>query len=220
MAQDAGSPPPRKRRRSAPLRPEAQARADARAQASREREHARGRMSLTPDGKPYRWEPFKPGNEMTLVHGAGSRGKLNLSRRGLELAERISSELLAGAEVPEYLLWPQFRAQVEWWAKIEAKAALLASWLDTLDLDEQVTPKKAGGESPMSVWLAAERAAERARDKLGLTPASWAKIQRDLGLAHKAEEDRLSVAAQAGAEIRARRQRTVVVEADRDEDGD
>jgi hypothetical protein len=149
----------------------------------------------------YKWAPFEPGNDVSLKHGAGSRGQTNLSRTGMEVAQGIADGLLGHGQCPPQLLWPQFLPQVQSWSRVEAKAKLLHDWLETMDVEDQVTPKKAGGESPVSVWLAAERAAERARKELGLTPASWAKIQKDLGIAGKATDDALARMAAGGSKI-------------------
>jgi hypothetical protein len=167
---------------------------------------------VTKSGKTARGSrpPFEAGNEAALRHGAGTRNRPeSLSARGLELAARISEQLLGGGECPEYLLWPAFRKQVEWWSKVEAQEELLWAWLEKMPVEERAMPLRAGsttGESPLSLWLAAGRAAERARDKLGLTPASHAKIRKDLGLAEKAERDAIEGLAEQGAAIRGRRE--------------
>ena len=177
----------------------------------------RSRTSGTGHGGPargYSWEPFKPGNTVSLKHGAGTRGCIddaNMTRIGLELSEGIARDLLSHPQCPEQLYWPQFAPQVLAWSRFEAKAALLHQWLETMTAEEQSTPRKAGGETPVAVWLATERAAERARDRLGLTPASWAKIQKDLGIARRAQDDRLAAAAEHGRTIRAKREESLRV---------
>lgn len=159
----------------------------------------------------YSWPAFEKGNQVNLVHGAGHQGFLNLAPFAMKQAAELAEQFLGHGEVPEWLTWPQFRPQVEAWARHETKVRLLHDWCEGMSLEQQTQPTTQGGKiTPLELWLSAERGAERARDKLGLTPASWAKIQRDLGLAHKAEEDALSRLAATGREIRTQRKNRVV----------
>jgi hypothetical protein len=152
----------------------------------------------------YSWAPLQPGHELKLTHGAGGRGHLPTSRISWEVANNIAATLMASPDCPSQLHMPQFAAQVQSWSRLEAKVKLLHNYLETMTAEDQITPRKAGGETPMSVYLAAERAAERARDKLGLTPASWAKIQKDLGIAEMGQAHRLAEMGAKGAAIRQR----------------
>ena len=178
----------------------------------------------TPDGKheAYRWEPFGKGNTAAMTHGAGPidrPGRLPAPR------EREAMDLLARflgdrESVPEWLCWPQFRPQVEAWARWETKVKALAEYLESMPLEDQMQPTTTGGHiTPLEMWMAVEKGAQSARDKLGLTPAAWAKIRRDLGLARRAEEDSLAKLGEQGAQIRrSRALPAVVVDAEGDED--
>jgi hypothetical protein len=149
----------------------------------------------------YSWEPFQAGNTAAVVHGADS------VRRVVPLAEQIVERFLGGGECPDYLrTMPQFLPAVESWARIEARTVLLSDWLAGMTPEEMTLPRKAGGSSPVEIWLAAERAASRARERLGLDPASFAKIAKDLGIANRASEDAVTRLAETGRAIRERRE--------------
>jgi hypothetical protein len=113
---------------------------------------------------------------------------------------------LGGGECPDYLQEPRFLPAVESWSRVQARAALLDDWLAGMTPDEMTTPRKAGGSSPVEIWLAAERAASRARERLGLDPSSYAKIAKDLGIANRANEDVVASLAATGRQIRERRE--------------
>ena len=124
----------------------------------------------------YSWEPFKAGNTAAVRHGADSEAQV------VPLAQQIVERFTGSGFCPEYLrTMPQFTPAVQAWAKLEARARLLDDWLAGMTPEEMTTPRKAGGSSPVEIWLAAERAASRARERLGLDPASWAKLAKDLG---------------------------------------
>jgi hypothetical protein len=170
---------------------------------ARKKAHAEGRMSLTPEGEPYRWAPFEPGNAAHFTHGGGdSPGQM--SRMGQEKAQEIAERLLDG-NCPEQLRWPQFLPAVQAWSRLEARALLLSNWLDGMTPEEMSMPAKAGGATPAEVWMAAERSAGRARERLGLDPASYAKIAKDLGIAGRAADDAVTRLGHHGALIREKR---------------
>jgi hypothetical protein len=145
-------------------------------------------------------EPFTAGNTAAVVHGADS------GRQVVPLAGQIVERYLGGGECPEYLKAPHFLPTVEAWARLQARAALLDDWLAGMSAEEMTMPRKAGGSSPVEIWLAAERAAGRARERLGLDPVAWAKLARDLGIAGRAADDALSRLAEGGRQIRERRE--------------
>lgn len=83
-----------------------------------------------------------------------------------------------------------------------------------------ISPTRAGAvKSVFEIWLSAEHSAAKARHDLGLDPSSWAGIQKDLGIAGRAADDRLAQLGEAGAAIRARHQGTVVPLRPEPEDG-
>jgi hypothetical protein len=138
---------------------------------------------------------------VTVKHGADS------DRGVVPLAERIVEQFVGGGYCPEYLrTMPQFLPAVQAWARIEARTLLLDEWLAGMDAEAMTTPRKAGGSSPVEIWLAAERAASRARERLGLDAASWGKLARDLGIANRASEDAVARLAETGKQIREKRE--------------
>ncbi len=137
------------------------------------------------------------GNKSARTHGAGT----DLNRPGrpakavLELGRKIADAYLGGV-VPAQLTRPEFMASVESWARREARARILSEYLDGLSVEEMISPTRAGAvKSVFEIWLSAEHSAAKARHDLGLDPSSWAGIQKDLGIAGRAADDRL---AQAG----------------------
>ena len=139
--------------------------------------------------------PFPPGNEASVVHGAYSE------RRVGPLAARIAQELLEDADVPGHLREPMFAASVQAWARAEAVCRLLWQWLEGRDVmaglaaaattTEEETQSK-GKTSRKSVTRTVpsvldqlrryESLATSLRSKLGLGPASAARVGRDLAL--------------------------------------
>jgi hypothetical protein len=152
------------------------------------------------------------GNKRAKTHGAGSELRSNArpAKAVLELAGRIADAYLGGV-VPAQLTRPEFMASVESWARREARARILSEYLDGLTVEEMISPTRAGAvKSVFEIWLSAEHSAAKARHDLGLDPSSWAGIQKDLGIAGRAADDRLAQLGEQGAAIRARHQGTVV----------
>lgn len=114
--------------------------------------------------------PFAPGNQAALHHGAWSPG----------VVEPIADRLLADAvaEVP-YLAEPRYGPALRAWARAEAQAQLISTYLEERGvLDDEGSPRPAEA----ALHRAETRAATR-RNELGLTPASAARIGRDLAAA-------------------------------------
>jgi len=158
------------------------------------------------------------GNKRAQTHGAGSDKRLDSPRAPravIELARKIADRYLDGA-VPAQLLRPEFMPSVESWARREARARILSDFLEGLSVEEMISPTRAGAvKSVFEIWLSAEHSAAKARKDLGLDPASWASIQKDLGIAGKMADDAVARMGAAGAQIRQMRRSTasaVVVE--------
>jgi hypothetical protein len=160
---------------------------------------ASGRAALGADLK-----PFEAGNELGLKHGAGTLAHPELiSRRGRLVAEGIARLLLESDYCPEQLRMPVFAAQVESWSRREAQAKLIYDYMSGMTVEQRIAPVAEGSQnSVVDQWLKAEASAERARDKLGLTPASYAKIRRDLGIADRLADDNVRRLGEAGRVIR------------------
>lgn len=137
--------------------------------------------------------PFAPGNESAVVHGGWSE------RRVGPLAAQIARELLEDAETPDHLREPMFAPAVQAWARAEAVAELLFRHLGGLDLQAAMTETGSADEEERSTkskttrrsetkrtgaaldqWHRASAHAASLRSKLGLDPASAARVGRDL----------------------------------------
>lgn len=124
----------------------------------------------------YKWEPFQPGHELTLKHGAYS------PRRVDPLAEELVGQVLDVAEVEglSFLTQASYRPALWSWARAEARIQLLEEWLAehadaALSLDHE-------GEVMAAVKLLerVERRAVTLRSRLGLDPLSRARLGRDV----------------------------------------
>lgn len=114
--------------------------------------------------------PFRDGNTAALHHGA----------RSARVVQPIADDLLQSAvsEVP-YLAEARYGPALRSWARAEAQCQLLGAYLTEHGvLDEAGDPRPA----EMALHRVENRAA-RLRDVLGLTPASAARIGRDLAAA-------------------------------------
>lgn len=120
----------------------------------------------TPPG-PWSRPPFEPGNTAALKHGA----------RSPRMLAPVIAELRAGlATAAPWTMGPAFAPAVEAWASAEARVRLLVAYLDEHGiLDDEGAPRPA-----VAVLERAERAAERARAVLGLSPAAWASLYRTM----------------------------------------
>lgn len=164
--------------------------------------------------KPYQ---AKPGSELHLKHGAGDLQHPNRPppKRVLILAQQFADAYLDGY-CPPQLEMPQFLPAVEAWARSEARVRLLNDWIDGMSIEEMTSPPERKGASaavkvPVELLMQAENQAAKRRKDLGLDPASWASIQKDLGIAGRAADDAVARMGQAGAAIRTRRAQVTVL---------
>jgi hypothetical protein len=129
----------------------------------------------------YSWASFEVGNSVGLRHGAWS--DRNVDPRASELVEG----LLADDDVA-YLRAPRWAAAVWAWARTEARVALVTEYLTGLvgagrlgDLDD---PKVSAAYRLLGRF---EAAAMQQRGRLGLDPASAAKLGKDVALGRRAD---------------------------------
>lgn len=115
-----------------------------------------------PVGEPH--APFAPGNDAAMQ--AGHRSERAVSARAVEYMDA------AIASAPELGL-SRFTFALAAWARAEARADLIHEQLDRVGV---LTPRGAPRDSLLSALAATERASERHRAALGLTPASAAVI--------------------------------------------
>jgi hypothetical protein len=142
---------------------------------------------------------FQPGNTLTVVHGARSE------RAIVPRAQALMTAVLEDADCPEYVRSAMFRFTLTAWARAEAIASLMYEYLTGLDPEQMITPKKVATKAPIDLWRIADGHAARLRAELGLSPVSYARIAKDLGLAGKSAEEALGQMARNGREIRERR---------------
>lgn len=143
------------------------------------------------------------GNTSTFTHGM-------YSRRAVEArARQIIAALMEDGLTPEHVRHPMFTLHVGALSRIEAAASLgYEYWMDVLDTEGPAAVfgmKEGVPRALIEVWAGLEQKASRLRADMGLTPAGYAKISRDLGIAASATEDRLAAAAREGHAIAARR---------------
>ena len=137
--------------------------------------------------------PFPAGHEYSMVHGARSE------RRIAPVAAQIEAGLLAMPSCPPYLREPAFRDAVRAYCRAQACVELLTEWLSGRDLtaalgeheEHEETEENAKGtttrrgtsrrvQSVLDVLHKHETRASSLRARLGLDPASQARISRDL----------------------------------------
>jgi hypothetical protein len=111
----------------------------------------------------YRWEPFEPGNTVSLRHGA----------RSARTVAPIAGQLAEGlADAAPWTAAAAFGPTVQAWSWVEAQCVLYRAWFDEHGLlDDDGTPRPG-----LERWDAAERRAASLRAELGLTPQSLGQL--------------------------------------------
>ena len=111
----------------------------------------------------YRWEPFEPGNSVSLRHGA----------RSARTVAPIAGQLAEGlAEAAPWTAAAAFEPTVQAWSWVEAQCVLYRAWFDEQGLLGQEGEPRPG----LGRWDAAERRAASLRAELGLTPQSLGQL--------------------------------------------
>jgi hypothetical protein len=110
----------------------------------------------------YRWAPFAPGNQLQYRHGA--RSELGTDPVAVELADALL------AERPDLLDYPE---AVQAWARAEARVLRYADYHARVGYLDEAGQVRGG-----SHVAAAENAAARLRERLGLDPVSDVQLQR------------------------------------------
>jgi hypothetical protein len=124
----------------------------------------------------YRWEDAKPGNLLAVKHGAYS------DRLVLPFAEDLLAELAPA--FPDYLQEPKYRPAVLRHVVTLARIARLSAWLE--DQAGDGVPEVDGKgrvRGAMDLLERLGRAADREAAALGLTPASAARLGRNVAAA-------------------------------------
>lgn len=141
------------------------------------------------------YEPFQPGNTVSLVHGKASERVLS------PIMERTHEQLgeLLG-ECPSYLRPAEFVLAIRSLIRAEAEAEAVWTWLQTLSPEARTTPRRAGSSaSPVEIWRKLDSHCVTLRRELGLSPlaririaAALAPPPRDIAremMEYKARED-------------------------------
>jgi hypothetical protein len=142
----------------------------------------------------YSWEPFRPGHELSLRHGAWS------DRHVQPVAAELLQSVLDDPQC-DYLKAPRFAAELQAWATAEARVRLLETYIARLAEGDDTGVGDLADEATRAAWGLLHRCETRAqsgRDRLGLSPAAAGKLGRDLAMAQSSQDlDRLKVLGQA-----------------------
>jgi len=141
----------------------------------------------------YRWKDAEPGNQLAMVHGAGSERKV------APLAEQIASSLLSHPDTPPYLREPSYAPAVRAWSRAEAVVSLMWDWLAEQDIEAALADGTVTDEAERrsrskstrhttskhteAVLTQLHRHETRAmnlRSRLGLDPLSRARLGKDV----------------------------------------
>lgn len=153
-----------------------------------------------------------------MTHGARS------PRRVLPLRDEIKRRLLADAGTPGYVREAKFAHALDSWATAEAVLRLLTEALSEAGIEvgaaevtetaEESTEKGGRGSrrsrqerstALLDNFHRATTRAANARKELGLSPASYAGIARDVGYTFRVQEDAITRLGESGREIMRRR---------------
>jgi hypothetical protein len=137
--------------------------------------------------------PFERGNTAAVVHGAFSE------RVTRPVAEQIAADLLADKDTPDHLREPLFEAAVMGWAQAEAVCRQLRAFVAGQSIEDAMTELSSEEEdedrergsarrrssakrtaSALSFLVRWEAHAAMLRGKLGLDPASAARVGKDI----------------------------------------
>lgn len=149
----------------------------------------------------YSWPPFtgadgdNPGWLASLRHGAHSQRVID------PLAEELAARLVE--EAPELGAF-RFRFCLGAWARAEARAAVLGLFLDATGLVDSAGEPR---ERLLRELRAEERRAAEERRELGLSPGSYARLQKELSEAARARVDVEKLVAEGRKIVEARRAR-------------
>lgn len=167
------------------------------------RDQQAGQDPLKPPRTPGSYAPGNMGNVNALRNGMTSKRALN------DRAMAIITAYLEDARCPDHLRLPAFAADVMAWGQAEALASF--AWDDMCKLmDEEGTAavfrmQPGVMKAQSEVWKAHAAFASQLRKGLGLSPAGYAKIARELGIGAASTQDQLARMSEEGGEIVQRR---------------
>lgn len=137
--------------------------------------------------------PFQPGNQLNLRHGANTPQIVD------PLAQRYVEAMLADDDLPPMIRAPYFSEAVYGYCMARAKRDLIAAWCAGMSIQEAADSER-GRTSPLELLRKWETTVDGKAKALGLTPAAWVRIHRDLAGAHQADAVTLLTQARAEAE--------------------
>ncbi len=140
-------------------------------------------------GRGYKWADFEVGNTAAMKHGAYYEPKI------VPIAEELAAAVI---ELRPDLAEPSYSAAVKAWARAEARVTLLTRWLDEVGLLDDDGEVRGATRS----LEAAEKAAGRCRERLGLDPRADAEVTILRASARRERAD-LDALVEAGARVRA-----------------
>jgi len=145
--------------------------------------------------------PFQPGNELAFKEGnkAAVTHGANSPRLVDPLAQRYVDAMLADDDLPPMIRAPYFSEAVYGYCMARAKRDLIAAWCAGMSIQEAADSER-GRTSPLELLRKWETTVDGKAKALGLTPAAWVRIHRDLAGAHQADAVTLLTQARAEAE--------------------
>lgn len=136
---------------------------------------------------------FKEGNKAAVTHGAYTPARVD------PLAQQYVEAMMADTDLPPMLRAPYFREAVYGYCMARAKRDLIAEWVSRMPIQGAADSDR-GKTSPLELLRKWETTVDGKAKALGLTPAAWVRIHRDLAGAHQADAVTLLTQARAEAE--------------------
>lgn len=167
--------------------------------------------------------PFMPGNTVNQTHGAYSESLIGPAR------DAILRRMLTDPDMPDHLRHPMWMDARKDYAVVQAMSDRVVAWIEQMPVEQMMEPRGASGQGKSAGELALmflDRAMKH-RGRLGLDPLAYARLRKDLGLAHNQETMALERLAATGGELSSRHLEALPeggdgapLEADEDESGE
>ena len=141
--------------------------------------------------------PFRPGHTISQTHGAYNEALIGPAR------DAILRRMLTDPDMPDHLRHPMWMDARKDYAAVQAMADRVVAWAESMGVEELMEPRGASGQGKSAGELVL-RFLDRAmahRGRLGLDPLAYARLRKDLGLAHNQETMALERLAAAGGEL-------------------
>ncbi len=123
---------------------------------------------MTAPTRGYTWPPAEPGNALAMKHGAWSP----------RMVDPLAEEMVA-AIAPTVTWWQPCDQPAIWaWAQTEIRCQLIAEWL--ADKGSEIDPEDESVRPAAALLDRLTARCESMRSKLGLDPASRARLGRDV----------------------------------------